>query len=148
MNLPWAFLYRLVAQNTPVLQRVGRQSLSSDAAASLNATIYTCPGDMAFLLDSVDVRGSAGAAQDVQRIQFEILNPGGNVIVYRKIWWAIGEAPAALPTIFARGWTGCVMVMPGESIRCTAVFNAGGAVNSLECSILGVQIPRGDVQFG
>lgn len=100
----------------------------------------TVPNDMDCIINVVSMRARAGAAQTIVNAFFQINPPPGSAANYTRIY-LVGSS-----SIIAGDAVGSIadglMIEAGSSFQFTAQFNAGVALNSVECGIMICFYPR------
>lgn len=137
------WLYRLLPgdQGSQQLGIVWRENSSSQANATVSATVYTVPSDKCLVLTNVSMSSDAGAAQLVARQRCMADPPDGSVR-----YNIFNNRVAVQSGTF--NWQGEVVVPGGWRVKAETNFDAGAAVNVSEAEIHGYLIPRGTFVFG
>lgn len=118
----------------------------SAASTSINASSGTVPTDEIWVLAGCGFVITPGAAQFCTSALLDVIEPISGAQIYRPGYAAQPElgTGVALQTGFNRAFTNAI-VMPGESVRASALFNAGAAANTVQFSIYGLRIPRSNM---
>lgn len=135
----------LVAEFSP--QRVMRGSSVALAAVTNLLNLYTVPRDAVLVLTTGFVRATGGGAQLATASAIRVRDASGVELAV-----IIGESSrskldlAGVADLRAT-FSGQVFCMPEETVEVVGTFDAGVGANTVEGSITGVLMPRGNFQF-
>lgn len=125
-------------------RRVLQQIQTTQAVGSLIHRFGPVPKDSIFVLHNAVSEDSAGGAQVVtEQIMFVAPSAGPIILAHIAHAYPAGGGLANVSLNFS----GEVLIMPEEFFQMEARFNAGVAVNAHRSSIVGVLVPRANVQF-
>lgn len=114
------------------------------AATSVIHELYRCPADRLFILTNLGGSALAGVAQLPTRIRVMANRNNVDYVIYDEFANAnTGHYDATTRRLTAT-WHGELWFHPGWLIRAVGTFDAGGVANSVEMSVQGFLIPRGN----
>lgn len=126
-----------------MIQFVCRQSSTTVSAAAVDIDLYEVPQDKVLAVQVLKARGNPGAGQICSSVGLRIL--GAEFV-------AIHSAPevenATADLRVHANFTGPLWVPPGSVVSAAAAFDSAVAANQLTFSVVGILIPRGNLQFG
>lgn len=133
------------AVSAPVIGR----PLMSQTVVLANATVQTTdlmivPDDQILLLQDFCFVAQGGGGQTVTTMVLRIWADTNLVVPVHFLENTAGLAVAS--RTIARSLSNC-LVMPGELVHAIATFNAGVAANTIVVSLIGLMLPRGNLQF-
>jgi hypothetical protein len=130
----------------PALQRIAVQASGSAAAGEVDADTADTfvPLDQIFVVKSIAIRATPGAAQTARTFIAQLLDNNGAVI---QDLAAENNNPAIAAAInVGTSWQGEWLLMPRERLRGAVLFNAGAAANAVLLGVHGFFLPRGSLQ--
>jgi hypothetical protein len=121
-----------------------RYFLTTNASASatqVSGTQFTIPPDRMRVLTGFWGRGSPGAAQFFEYLSMQVF-PSNQVVAAMNIF--AGPPTRTVAVQSTAWWNGEVWLYPGDVVVLSGFFNAGAAANSLDTTVFGWDIPRGN----
>lgn len=136
------FLYLLSdmeARSAPVLQRFMNFVQFSDAAVVVDADSPAVPADKYLLLQNVVGVPTPGGAQTIVQSHLLIIDAIGTTLLI------LDRSPAGVGQLRLNG--NQVLLAPGERIRFTSQFSAGAVANTCSVHVIGIFLPKGNLQL-
>jgi len=125
------------------LELFARRVTTANAAILVIPSV-TVPDGRILALQSVAARGLGGGAQVCVRLSVAILQP--DLAVDAGLMQVLAENdPVAGAATLATNWSGLIYVPPQGLVLVLGVFDVAVAVNTVELSVVGMLVIRGNV---
>jgi len=140
------WLYKFTSathQGSQPIEVVHADGTAGAASVSVNALVYTVPGDFILLLTNACGLSSPGGAQVTTNRQWYTASPDGTQAYVIARDDTDGGAGAQV----ALNWQGEVWIPPTWQVRYSGAFSAGVSDNTQDAWLHGVLIPRGSIAW-
>jgi len=142
------FLYQLQHQEAvsgPAPQRGILVASAAGLAAQVDADTIPISSEVAFIIKSLSIRATPGAAQTARTFIVQQLDGANNTLA--ELACANNNPAIAANINVGHSWHGEWILMPQERLRASVLFNAGAANNAVLFYVTGIYIPRGNLQL-
>jgi len=140
------FLYGLTPKDAitqPVLQRRLEFTFASAAALLVSAQGPIVPQDKVFLVQHIAVSANAGAGQLTVDTSVSVVDSVSGATVVA----VIPPTPQTASRLSGQAVQVEFLLMPGERLQAAGDFNLAGVANGLGLHVIGLYLPKGNLQL-
>jgi len=121
------------------------QAATVSGAATTLQTAWTVPIENAVIISAWGVDARAGAAQTPTFGYLTLTKPAGVAVTFPMNLNRV--AGLSTPLVLGDTMTGTWLAGPGDEIKLSATFNAGGVANLALFALEAMMVPRGEVAW-
>lgn len=135
-------LSQMEERSAPVIQRYVERATATQAGVTVTALTNPVPLDKYLIVSAACLLATSGAAQTTQFLTIGMQTPGLAGIGLARL-----VSPSALlqQALFGQ-WEG-VLLSPGDVMTGSATFSAAANPNQITLDVIGLLIPKGNLQI-